>query len=154
MSEALPQQLAQIPMFSTLQADALQALAPYLLIREVAAGEHVFREGEKGDSVCFVLSGSLDVIKLSQIAQPVVITRLGPGCSIGEMALLDRLTRSASVRANGPARLAVLTRECFEVILAQHPDTGIQLLKGIALLLSMSLRKTSDRLAEFMPPLA
>jgi CRP/FNR family cyclic AMP-dependent transcriptional regulator len=62
-------------------------------------GEFVFKEGEKGDYVCFVMHGALDVIKLNQHAQPVVITTLAKGSSIGEMALIDKLTRSASVRA-------------------------------------------------------
>lgn len=68
-------------------------------------------------------SGELDVIKLSQHAKPVVIIMLAKGNSIGEMALIDKLTRSASVRACTPTNLIVLTR------------------------------KTSDKLAEFMPPL-
>ncbi|MDF2445061.1 MAG: cyclic nucleotide-binding protein [Moraxellaceae bacterium] len=154
MSERLADDLSLIPIFSTLQPDELHTLEGQLYLRKVAPGELVFREGEKGDYLCFVASGNLEVIKLNQGAQPVVISKLAKGSSIGEMALLDRLTRSASVRAATASSLVVLTRESFEHILAEHPAIGIKIMRGIALLLSFNLRKTSDRLAEFMPSLA
>jgi CRP-like cAMP-binding protein len=153
MSERLSEHLSLIPIFSGLQPEELEVLEDYMFFSKAEPGDFVFREGEKGDRVCFIVSGTLDVIKHNQ-AQPVVITRLSRGSSIGEMVLLDNLTRSASVRATTPATLIVLTREKFDSILAAHPGIGIKILKGIALLLSMNLRKTSDRLAEFMPSLA
>jgi CRP-like cAMP-binding protein len=70
------------------------------------------------------------------------------------MALIDKLTRSASIRACTSSSLIVLTRKGFDMILKLHPEIGIKILKGIASLLSINLRKTSDKLAEFMPPLA
>ena len=132
MSERLSDHLSLIPIFSSLSAQELQVIEKY---------------------VCFVAAGALDVIKLNQSAQPVVITTLARGGSIGEMALIDKLTRSASIRACTPSSLIVLTRKGFEMILKLHPEIGIKILKGVASLLSINLRKTSDKLAEFMPPL-
>lgn len=154
MSERLADDLSLIPIFSTLQPEELRILEQHVHLRELKSGEFVFREGERGEYLCFVATGTLDVIKFNQEAQPVIISRLTKGSSIGEMALLDRLTRSASVRASTPASLMVLTRESFDHLLSEHPAIGIKIMKGIALLLSFNLRKTSDRLAEFMPSLA
>ncbi len=154
MSERLADYLSLIPIFSALQTEELQTIEKYMFFNKIEPGEYVFREGEKGDYVCFVASGALDVIKLNQQAQPVVITTLAKGGSIGEMALIDKLTRSASVRAVAPSSLIVLTRKGFDLILKLHPEIGIKILKGVASLLSINLRKTSDKLAEFMPPLA
>lgn len=154
MSERLSDHLSLIPIFSGLNAQELQAIEKFMFFNKVEPGEYVFKEGEKGDYVCFVASGALDVIKLNQNAQPVVITTLARGGSIGEMALIDKLTRSASIRACTPSSLIVLTRKGFEMILKLHPEIGIKILKGVASLLSINLRKTSDKLAEFMPPLA
>lgn len=154
MSEKLADHLSLIPMFSGLAHDELKSIEQYLFFKSVDTNGCVFREGERGDYVCFVALGTLDVIKHNHEGQPVVISKLAKGSSIGEMALLDRMTRSATVRASSPTRLIVLTRESFEAILGQHPAIGIKILKGIALLLSINLRKTSDRLAEFMPSLA
>ena len=154
MSERLSDHLGQIPIFSGLNEQELLAIEKFMFFNKVEPGEYVFKEGEKGDYVCFVASGALDVIKLNQNAQPVVITTLARGGSIGEMALIDKLTRSASIRACTPSSLIVLTRKGFEMILKLHPEIGIKILKGIASLLAIKLRKTSDKLAEFMPPLA
>ena len=153
MSERLSDHLSLIPIFSSLSAHELQVIEKFMFFNKVEPGEYVFKEGEKGDYVCFVAAGALDVIKLNQSAQPVVITTLARGGSIGEMALIDKLTRSASIRACTPSSLIVLTRKGFEMILKLHPDIGIKILKGVASLLSINLRKTSDKLAEFMPPL-
>jgi len=154
MTELLSDHLSLIPIFSGLNAQELQTIEKYMFFNKVEPGEYVFKEGEKGDYVCFVAAGALDVIKLNQNAQPVVITTLAKGGSIGEMALIDKLTRSASIRACTPSSLIVLTRKGFEMILKLHPEIGIKILKGVASLLSINLRKTSDKLAEFMPPLA
>lgn len=154
MSERLADYLSLIPIFSALQPEEMLAIERFMFFNKVEPGEFVFKEGEKGEYVCFVVSGTLDVIKLNQHAKPVVITTLAKGGSIGEMALIDRLTRSASIRACTQSTLIVLTRKGFEMILKQHPEIGIKILKGIASLLSINLRKTSDKLAEFMPPLA
>lgn len=154
MSERLSDHLGLIPIFSGLNEQELQTIEKYMFFNKVEPGEFVFKEGEKGDYVCFVAAGALDVIKFNQHAQPVVITTLAKGGSIGEMALIDKLTRSASIRACTPTSLIVLTRKGFEMILKLHPDIGIKILKGVASLLSINLRKTSDKLAEFMPPLA
>lgn len=154
MTERLADDLSLIPIFSSLEPEELQALESHVHLRRVAPGEFVFREGERGEYLCFVASGTLEVIKFNQGAQPVVISKLTRGSSIGEMALLDRLTRSASVRAATAASLVVLTQHDFEHILSTHPAIAIKIMKGIALLLSHNLRRTSDRLAEFMPSLA
>lgn len=154
MSERLSDYLSLIPIFAGLNAQELQTIEKYMFFNKIEPGEYVFKEGEKGDYVCFVASGALDVIKLNQNAQPVVIATLAKGGSIGEMALIDKLTRSASIRACTSSSLIVLTRKGFEMILKLHPDIGIKILKGVSSLLSINLRKTSDKLAEFMPPLA
>jgi CRP-like cAMP-binding protein len=49
--------------------------------------------------------------------------------------------------------LLILTRKDFEKLLEQHPQIGIKILKGLAKLLSMNLRKTSSLLADHMLPI-
>ncbi|HET8729710.1 MAG TPA: cyclic nucleotide-binding domain-containing protein [Moraxellaceae bacterium] len=154
MSERLADHLIQVSIFAGLTPEELYSIEKYMFFSKVEPNDFVFREGEKGDYVCFVAMGTLEVIKFNNNSQPVVINTLTKGGSIGEMALIDKLTRSASVRARTPSSLIVLTRKGFDLILKLHPEIGIKILKGVALLLSTNLRKTSDKLAEFMPPLA
>ncbi len=153
MASRISDYLADVAMFSELEPQERIALEKFMFFNRVSAGDFVFREGDKGDFVCFVASGALEVSKVNRQGQTVVITTLGKGSSLGEMSLIDQLTRSATVRAKTTASLVVLTRKGFDMVLKMHPETGIKMLKGIALQLSINLRSTSDRLTEFVPQL-
>ena len=109
---------------------------------------------ERKPYVCFISTGSLDVIKKNEKGQEIVIASLGRGRSIGEMAIVDDFPRSATVKARTRTTLLILTRSGFEKILNDHSPIGAKVLKGISRLLSMNLRKTSSRLADYMLPLS
>jgi hypothetical protein len=91
--------LIYIPIFDTLDPDELRVVVKYMNFVEVKARDVIFREGEKGDYVCFVANGTLDVVKANEAGSLVVISTLHKGRSIGEMAILDNHPRSASVKA-------------------------------------------------------
>ncbi|UCB49415.1 MAG: cyclic nucleotide-binding domain-containing protein [Deltaproteobacteria bacterium] len=154
MSQAIIEFLIlNIPILGTLQDKELMVIESYLNFIELTPGEIVFREGEPGDYVCFVVEGSLDVLKRSESGEDIVISTLSKGRSIGEMSVIDDLPRSASVKARTKATLLTLSRENFDYILAEHSKIGVKILKGIARLLCLNLRKTSSRLADYMLPL-
>ena len=73
--------------------------------------------------------------------------------SIGEMAVIDEFPRSATVKARTKSTLLTLSRDNFNYIVEGHSSVDVKILKGIASLLSMNLRKTSSRLADYMLPL-
>ncbi len=145
--------LINIPIFDRLNAEELKIIAKYINLIEVSPGEIVFKEGDRGDYVCFVVDGTMDVLKKSETAESVVISTLPKGRSIGDMAVIDDYPRSATVKARTKATLAMLSQEKFNYILAEHSSIGVKILKGIARLLSLNLRKTSGRLADYMLPL-
>lgn len=140
--------LADIPLFQDLSLEEIDYLNNYLSEMEVAPDEVVFREDEAGDYVCFVVDGTLDVIKRAMSGEAEVIAHLTRGRSIGEMALLDNLRRSATIKANTPATLTVLSRPEFERLLQDKPLIGIKILKHIARTLSLNLRRTSNLLSD------
>ena len=84
----------------------------------------------------------------------VVITKLIKGGSIGEMSVIDKNPRSATVKACNNVILVAFTAFGFDMVLEDYPDIGIKILKGIARLLSLNLRKTSSRLADYMLPIS
>ena len=94
------------------------------------------------------------MLKKNEKGKQVTLTALGKGRSIGEMAVIDDFPRSATVKARTKATLVILTRANFEKILDEHSKIGVKILKGISRLLSMNLRKTSSRLADYMLPLS
>ena len=144
--------LMYIPLFDQLEPDELKVAERYMNLVEINKDEILFKEGEKGNYVCFIVDGTLDVVKQSATGENITITELSRGHSIGEMSVMGDFFRSATVKAQTEAKLVILTRENFELILEQYPKTGIKILKGIARLLSLNLRDTSGRLVDYMLP--
>ena len=158
VEKAVTDFIFSFPFFEALTSEELLYIAEHINFLEVETGEVLFRQGEQGDCVYFVVEGQLDVIKETQRGKgkakgKVVITTLSRGRSIGEMSVIDKTPRSATVRARTEATLVTLTSKGFDVILQKHPKIGIKILKGISRLLSQNLRKTSSRLAEYMLPM-
>lgn len=145
--------LSNISLFDRLNGQELGVLAKYINVIDVNPGEYIFKEGDKGDYVCFVEKGSLDVMKRSSAGGTAIIATLTRGRSIGEMAVIDNFPRSATIRARTKATLLTLTRSGFDLILEQEPTIGVKILKGISRLLSQNLRRTSSQLADYMLPL-
>ncbi len=152
MMRLLLDSLSAIPLFAPLTNEELKQLAKYMFFLDFKEGDVVFREGDKGSYVCFVADGGLKVSKRNKSGEETVITTLRKGHSIGEMAVIDDFPRSATVRAAEPSKLITLTRKNFESFVENHPATGNKILKGIARLLSIHLRKTSIQLADCMLP--
>lgn len=153
-SKAILDVLINLPIFDTLDSDELRIATRYMNLMDVREGEIVFKEGDQGNYVCFVVNGLLEVIKGVDTGNQVVIATLGKNRSIGEMAVIDDFPRSATVRVKKSGTLLILTREGFDSVLEDHPGTGVKIIKGLARLLSQNLRKTSSRLADYMLPLS
>jgi len=69
------------------------------------------------------------------------------------MAVIDEFPRSAAVKARTKSTLLTLSGDNFNYIVEGHSSVDVKILKGIPSLLSMNLRKTSSRLADYMLPL-
>jgi CRP-like cAMP-binding protein len=142
--------LIDIPLFDELKSNELKVVARQMNHIELQRNDFLFKEGDKGSYMCFVVEGILDVIKQTASHSEVTISSLTRGRSIGEMSVIDNFPRSASVKARTAASLLVLTQRAFDDLLEKQPQIGIKILKALGRLLSMNLRKTSSQLADFM----
>ncbi|KJS31962.1 MAG: hypothetical protein VR64_10065 [Desulfatitalea sp. BRH_c12] len=141
--------IMDLPFFAMLDSNELAVVAKHMNYFEIAEGETLFKEGEPGDSVCFVISGTLDVYKEVRAPnKPVRIATITKNRSIGEMAVIDEYTRSATVSARDDACIVSLTKKGFDAIMRENPKVGAAILKKIATLVSMNLRRTSAQLAD------
>lgn len=156
ISQATVDFLVCFPFFETLTSQDMLMIAEHINFLEIDEGAFVFREGEAGECVYFVIQGELEVIKeaASKGKEGVVISILSKGRSMGEMSVIDKTPHSATVRARTTSTVVTLSAAGFDIILEKHPQIGIKILKGLARLLSSNLRKTSSRLAEYMLPLS
>jgi len=154
MRDSIIDFLINIPLFDKLKADELKIIVKWMNFIEIDKEETLFKEGDTGNYVCFIIDGTLDVIKESVTGESVVITALSKGRSIGEMSVIDDFPRSATIKARTEAKLVILTQKNFELMLEEYPKIGTKILKSISRLLSLNLRKTSSRLADYMLPLS
>ncbi len=103
--------LSASPLFGPLGPAALQALSACLdrrSWREAAAGEALVREGEAAEDLLLLARGHAAVLKRAAGGAEHEVNRVGPGDTVGELALLDPAPRSATVRALEPVRWLVL----------------------------------------------
>jgi len=94
-------------------------------IQEYAEGEVVFHQGERGERMFYVLSGSVRISGSGGL-----IRTMGPGEYFGEMSMLLSGPRTATVTAREPAtRLVGLSQKNFELILQDNPQIVLSILK-------------------------
>jgi CRP-like cAMP-binding protein len=122
--------VAPLPLFSALPSEALRALVSAFEMITVPAGHEVIAEGEEGAEAYIVARGELEVRRESAEeggAAPIVLARLVSGSLFGEMALLSRAPRAASVVTTRPSILLVAKRDALEAAAEKSPEIGVEL---------------------------
>ncbi len=112
--------LPQLPLFGAMEAPALEKLLRIQRVREVKAGEFVVKQGDEGREAFVVVRGVLNVVRENN-GQPTLLAALGPGAIFGEMALVSRAPRAASVVAVEPVQLLVMARNHLEELASREP---------------------------------
>jgi serine/threonine protein phosphatase PrpC/CRP-like cAMP-binding protein len=134
--------LAAMPLFAKLSERELLRVLHVTDVVELAAGELVVAEGQRGDELFVTLRGRLEVVR-----GPNVLGELGPGDHFGEMALVRKMPRSATVKALEPSELVRLKRGDFLEIIRSEPHIGIKLLWQFLGVLAQRLERTSRELS-------
>jgi len=115
--------IRQVPIFAELDPDDLEELADIVEEARVDAGKDVFREGDPGDAVYLIVKGEVTVFTGGHDDRPErVLSQLGSGACIGEMAVLDASPRSATVRANERTRMLRVPGEGFKRVMSERPE--------------------------------
>ena len=142
--------LLTLSLFDTFNVEELKLLARHMSYIELQRGEFLFVEGDKGDFMGFVVRGILEVLKKSAIGENIILARLAKGSLIGEMALIDKSPRSASVVCRQPTTMLTLTSKGFDRLTEKSPSTGVKFIRKISRLLSLNMRRTSSKLADML----
>lgn len=125
--------LHQLPLFDDLPGGELKYLAHSLSRLSLEANTIVFRENEIGESIYFVISGSIDVIMAMDTPDEKLLSTLQPGDYTGEMSLMiPGGKRSASCRTRAKSQLLVMTREDFDDLLHRHPHVAYAMVRIIS----------------------
>ena len=138
--------LAQIPLFDTLAAEDLEALAGRMTERHFKALEKVFDKNDAGSSMYIVLSGAVQIFLPGNSTEepPVILKDARTGEYFGELSLFDDKPRSASVRATVDTTLLELTRADFSDHLSTSKNAAMTILAEMA----ERLRETNALLSQ------
>lgn len=140
--------LRTFPMLANLKDEDLSTLAGLLEKREYKVGERIIEEGTSGDTMHFLIEGTVDVVKTTLYGEEYVCATLKDDyhCVFGEMAMIDRDKRSASIVATSPCRTLVMKGDDFKSYCKQYPAVGCELLFFLATNLCRNLRNENENL--------
>jgi signal transduction histidine kinase len=115
--------LKKVPLFAGLPEADLERLCQMAEEVRLRARETLFSEGDAGDRAYVIREGEVEVFKSTGGREALLAVRV-PGDVIGEMALLENLPRTASVRSRTESVLLAVRKEHFERLLAASPTAA------------------------------
>jgi len=133
--------LRSIPLFSHVADGDLEQIASHLIERRYARNTTIMEEGLPGDYMYIIREGRVKVTKLSEDGREKILAFFEAGHFVGDMALLDRAPRSASVKALTPVRVLALSRADFTGLIRKSADLAIAVIRE----LSGRLRAVNDQ---------
>jgi len=139
---------SELSLFRFLSEADMAELPCFFDLMEVEEGETVCREGDSCEFLAFIVAGRLEIRKETEFkGKTVILGVYSKGSIVGELCILDNAPRAITAVALEKTTLVVLSRENLDKQLDEHPNVGVNLLKGLMLAVSIRLRKSFDRLA-------
>jgi CRP/FNR family transcriptional regulator len=127
MAKPSPELLRNVPLFSELDEKDLESLSEEFNDRRFRAGDTVTLEGEGGLMFFVIESGEVSVEVHGE-----EVRRMGPGEAIGEIALIDRRPRTATITAVTDLRCFGLPVFVFRPFVEARPEVAWKLLEALA----------------------
>lgn len=146
----LLQSLEQCPLFSALERQALEELVKQIRVIELPAGSILFQKGDDGDCLYIVAVGQLAVFDFAVDGTENLLKVMGRGEYLGEIGLLRKTNRTATVRAQTDAIVIRLSRSGFERFVVQHPGARALLERAIDQRAPRSIRPPREEILRFL----
>jgi CRP/FNR family cyclic AMP-dependent transcriptional regulator len=118
--------IKNVPLFSKLSGAGLREVAAVADEIDIPAGKTLTSEGERGREFFVLLEGTADVRQ-----KGAQIRTLGKGDFLGEIALVTKLPRTATVTTTSPVRALVITDRDFSALLKRSPQIGQGVLEAL-----------------------
>lgn len=96
-------------------------------LKRFSSGDVIFSQGDPGELMFVVLEGKVDIVVGDKVVESVGLHGI-----FGEMALIDRATRSASAKASASTELAVITEEAFVELVRKSPVFSLYVMRQMA----------------------
>lgn len=131
--------LRKVPLFHGIDSGKLRLLAFISDRTRFREREHLFEQGDKGDSAFIILEGSADVLVSTERGDRVVAT-IGAHDIVGEIAILCDVPRTATLVARTDLDVLMVSKENFLKLLAEFPEMALEVMRVLALRLEKTTR--------------
>lgn len=150
--------LRKIPLLANLSDEEILSVKSVIRIRQYAKRDIVLQKGAPGDSLLFLLTGSLQVIDITEDGRAIGLRLLQPGDFFGEIAVINGSMRSASVVALTNVLVALLPRATALHLFSHSPSVANHMLRFLAEKVQrdsefralLSIHNTSRRIFSFL----
>ncbi len=120
--EEIHRELTKLELFDPLDYEDISTLSSFSSILRYTRGETMVRQGDTGDSLYIIRTGSVEVTLKTGNNDPVALASLGPGNCFGEMSLLTGEPRCATVTALEETQVVVVDKEGLKVLFEANPE--------------------------------
>ena len=134
--------LAEVPFFSLLDEQERADLATQLDIVHFPAGHTMWKAGDPGGELFVIRSGEAEVYFKNDTGERIVLETARIGDFVGELSLLDKGTRTASVVVTEDLEALRVDRNDLQILFRHHPDAALDVLAAMA----RRLRHTAELL--------
>ena len=136
--------IENIPLFSGLSDDDLAVIEQHGSVKSYKKNSIVINQDDETDSLYVILSGRVKVFLSGEDGREVVLNHQGPGEYFGEMALIDRQPRAASVMTLEPSRFMIISRGDFMQCLSRNPKIAVNLIEPMSRRIRMLAKNVSS----------
>lgn len=140
-----PEQLRSIPALAGYGPEDIDLLSYIATLRSFPAGSAIMREGTEGDA-CFLIVGGK--VAVSRATSASALATLGPGSLVGQLALLDRAPRSATVTAQSDTTALEVKASAFANLVSAHSPIALRFQQQVALAGVRQLRDATRKVAD------
>jgi protein phosphatase len=135
--------LKKINLFSGLNYKELSQLLEIIHVRNIEAHTTMVREGEVGEDMFIILKGHVDILYGRD-----KVAELGPGKYFGEMSLIDKTPRSATIITSTPCKFMRILRSDLFPLLKKEPRIGLKVFWAFLQNMNARLRENDKRVFE------
>ena len=144
----LAKQLSNNYIFRGLPREVVAGMAAVAAVRRYDGGTTLVRQFDNDSDLYIILEGGARI----RDYHGETLAEFGPGSVIGEMALIDENTRSATVVATGPTIAAVIPASYLKGIMTDDPTVNAKIVTNISRVLCRRLRTSNERVSHLDEP--
>ncbi len=136
--------LRKVSLFADLDDQQMEQVASIVITRKYRKRMFLFTEGETGDTIYFVKSGLVKVVKTTEDGREQILHLMGPGEVLGEVVLFNGGGYPASAEVMEDSEICLIRNPDLEQLLNQHVEIAISLIKLLSRRLTDAQHKVRD----------